>query len=138
MRRTQPWNRGLLMTGLMLLGLGGGGLWSEAGAQQADPDNLKLSLAALTAGASPFDINGNGVIELPVGLDPALVDPAVEATKAQVLKRTITHEAGHGIGMIHNTVAGCAMNSPVESWTDDGCFSQDSQALATIHNKNTP
>ncbi len=50
--------------------------------------------------------------------------PAFESTRAQVLKRTITHELGHAIGIDHNLdpEVHCLMREDSESWHNDDVF----------------
>jgi hypothetical protein len=81
-----------------------------------------------------FDINNNGVVELPVSSDPNNINTTYEYTKAQVLKHTITHEMGHAVGMLHNSDSTCVMYQYSNNWSRDGHFSNTAIAQMRIHN----
>jgi hypothetical protein len=92
-------------------------------------------LGTFTQQLSAFDINRNGLVELPAVTDPNQVSSTVESTRAQVLKHTLTHEVGHMIGMQHNQDANCLMYQYTNNWRRDHCVSADSQAQTYIHNQ---
>jgi len=102
---------------------------------QLDGDLVVLNSFSLQE--SPFDINHNGRVELtsPLPTNPALIQPDVESTPAQVRKHTITHELGHMIGMQHNQDATGLMYQYTNTWRRDGIFTADSIAQAQIHNQ---
>jgi hypothetical protein len=81
-----------------------------------------------------FDINNNGMVELPVASDPNNIDPTYEYTKAQALKHTITHEMGHAVGMSHNSDSTCVMYMYSNNWSRDGKFSNTAIGQMRIHN----
>jgi hypothetical protein len=81
-----------------------------------------------------FDINKNGMVELPVASDPNRIYTAYEYTRAQVLKHTITHEMGHAVGMSHSTDSTCVMYQYSNNWSRDGKFSSYAIGQMKIHN----
>jgi hypothetical protein len=85
---------------------------------------------------SAFDVDNNGLVELPVVADVASIDPANEATMKQVIKSTITHEGGHGVGMTHNSDSACLMYEWSTSWIRDDFFSAFAIGQMKIINDN--
>jgi predicted Zn-dependent protease len=81
-----------------------------------------------------FDINNNGLVELPFTSDPNNIDTNYEYTKPQVLKHTITHEMGHAVGMGHNSDSTCVMYEYSNNWSRDGKFSSYAIGQMSIHN----
>jgi hypothetical protein len=87
---------------------------------------------------STFNIDGDSspvMVELPVFTDPS--DPNLsnhEYTRDQVLKHTISHELGHGMGIGHNSNSGDLMYEFSNSWNRDGIFSVLSLSQIKIHN----
>jgi hypothetical protein len=90
-----------------------------------------------SADLSTFNIAGGNspvMVELPVFTDPS--DPNLsnhEYTRDQVLKHTITHELGHGVGIGHNSNSGDLMYEFSNSWNRDGIFSVSLDQIK-IHN----
>ncbi|NLI81823.1 MAG: hypothetical protein GX443_09070 [Deltaproteobacteria bacterium] len=83
-------------------------------------------------GFSAFDIDGDGLVELPVV--QTLTDPRFrEYSLPQVLKHTITHEIGHSVGMTHNSNADCVMYEYSNNWLRDGRFSDAARAQMQLH-----
>ena len=77
--------------------------------------------------SSPFDINGNKIVELPFASDPENVNPAYEYAdplrpetayvKAWVITHSGTHEIGHAIGVpVHTDVPKCLMYRYSSNW----------------------
>jgi len=84
---------------------------------------------------SPFDIDGNGMVELPVVSFLNEIDTLTENSEAQAAKMIITHELGHNVGItIHTSDSTCAMNNESNNLIRDNHFSQDAAALVRIHN----
>jgi hypothetical protein len=81
-----------------------------------------------------FDIDNNGMVELPVASDPSSIDRTREYTKAHALKHTITHEVGHAVGMTHSTDSSCVMYDSSVNWSRDGKFSNTAVGQMKIHN----
>jgi hypothetical protein len=81
-----------------------------------------------------FDVDYNGLVELPIAGDPNNIDRNYEYTKAQVLKHTITHEMGHAVGMRHNSDSTCVMYEYSNNWGRDGKFSNYATVQMSIHN----
>jgi Thrombospondin type 3 repeat len=87
---------------------------------------------------SVFDIDNDGMVELPLADNPQ--DPAngtyeKEYTKLQVLKHTITHECGHAVGMSHTSVPQDVMYEYSIDWGRDNIFSDSAKAVMRIHNQ---
>jgi CSLREA domain-containing protein len=99
---------------------------------QLDGDVVVVN--AFNKALSPFDINNDGRVELPIVSDPQQVDPQFEHTRAHVLMHTITHEVGHALGMLHNTDAACLMFDKTPNWSRAHCLSPDSRAQIQVHN----
>ena len=85
---------------------------------------------------SPFDINRNGLVELPVASSSGSIVPGYEYTKAQVVKHTVTHEMGHAVGVpsTHTEDAGCLMYKYSNNWSRDGYFGPATKGYIKIHN----
>jgi hypothetical protein len=81
-----------------------------------------------------FDIDNNGLVELPLASDPGNIDRTHEYTKAHVLKHTITHELGHAVGMNHNYRSKCLMYNWSSDWSRDDYFSDIARGQMNIHN----
>ena len=91
-----------------------------------------------TQNLSPFDINSNGLIELPVASNPSSVLSRYEYTKKQILKHTITHEMGHAVGaadQYHNDDSDCLMYKYSNNWSRDDKFGSVAKGKIQIHNK---
>jgi hypothetical protein len=97
---------------------------------------------AYTYNLSAFDVNNNGLVELPVAggctdADCSNVNPNYEYTKQQVLKHTITHEMGHGVGAAtnstHTTDAACVMYQYSNNWSRDNRFSNTAIGRMLFH-----
>jgi hypothetical protein len=92
---------------------------------------------------SPFDIDNDGVVELPFTMDPDNIDPTSEQdqkgepyTKARVLKHTITHEMGHGLGGVQHVLnSKCLMYEWSPDWRRDDYISDEFRARLNVHNK---
>jgi hypothetical protein len=97
-------------------------------------DGDHVIVDSLTQTLTSFDVDNDGLVELPAVSEAAQIDPRFEYTKAQVLKHTISHELGHALGMTHNTDAACLMFKDSPNWSRDGCLSLDSKAQMQIHN----
>ena len=118
------------------------GIWNTGedktgGAASALDGDVRV-VNSYTQNLSPFDINYNGLVELPVAGNPASVDSRYEYTKKQVLKHTITHEMGHGVGAAdqnHNDDSGCLMYKYSNNWSRDGKFGSVAKGKIQIHNQ---
>jgi len=83
---------------------------------------------------SPFDIDRDGLVELPTASDPDNVKD--EYTLQQVLKHTITHEICHALaGTSHSADPACLMYKWSMDWKRDGYLSDWYRALLRVHNK---
>jgi len=91
---------------------------------------------------SPFDIDGNGYVELPFASDPDADNyskqydfDGVPNTRARVLKDTTTHELVHTIaGPPHSQVLNCLMYEESSNWSKDNYISDYIRSLLRIHN----
>jgi beta propeller repeat protein len=83
---------------------------------------------------STFDINANGMYELPIATDPSNIT-VVETEPVQVYKHTTTHELGHVLGMRHNSFADCLMYHYTNNWARDHNFSELAVSEAYVHNE---
>ena len=86
---------------------------------------------------NPFDINNNGLVELPSASDPDAVQGDNEYSRAQVLKHTITHEIGHVLARTseHSTDPACVMFGYSINWKRDGYLCDWYRSMLRIHNK---
>ncbi len=82
---------------------------------------------------SPFDIDDDGKVELPLNKIASIPDD--EYTRHQVLKHTITHEMGHSAGIReHCDDRTCLMFKLSNNWKRDGHFCNRCRRLIKIHN----
>jgi hypothetical protein len=102
------------------------GTWSS--------DVVVLGSFNLVNGNSPFDINNDGKIELPIQADPLSINSANQYAKQQVLKHTITHEIFHAIGLYHNQDNTCLMYEYSNNWSRDGHLSNYGKAQIKVYN----
>jgi hypothetical protein len=90
---------------------------------------------------SPFDVDGDGFIELPFVSDPAQADPGVlnpdfEYTKAHVLMHTTTHEVAHSIGSAsHTDVDTCLMYRYSNNYNRANYLSNWFRSLLRVNNR---
>ena len=102
-----------------------------------------MALSAENINNNNFIEFGSGTLETP-GCEgvcgvPDVPDhpdiPSFEATRPQVLKRTITHELGHAVGIPHLSEADeCLMRAESRSWRNDNTFCSIAQTEIDIHN----
>jgi hypothetical protein len=91
---------------------------------------------------SPFDIDGNGYVELPAATDPDADNfdrqhdlNGMPYTKARVLKHTASHEMVHAIaGPPHSYIETCLMYDISNNWNKDNYISEEIRTLLRIHN----
>ena len=83
---------------------------------------------------SPFDIDGNGLVELPVVAEP--IDVGNQFSIAQGVKHVTTHELGHNVGVTqHTTDSSCVMYEYTNDLLRDGYFSPSAAEKIRIHNQ---
>ena len=104
--------------------------WYDAAKDPNGPWAMRLN---------PFDIDHDGIIELPPASDPANIDPASEGfgnyTLAWILRHTITHEIIHGLaGIPHCTNAVCLSRDNSSDWMRDGHLCDYHRSLIRVHN----
>jgi Tol biopolymer transport system component len=92
-------------------------------------------LGAYDKALSAFDINNNGLVELPIAGDPGSINTAFEYSRAHVLKHTITHELGHAVGIPHNQDTTCLMYEFSNDWSRDAAFKAAAKGYIQIHNQ---
>jgi hypothetical protein len=95
-----------------------------------------------TGQLSPFDIDNDGIVECPAvdlvadANDNEQDDLGNKYTKPWVLKHSISHEIGHGIGgLIHSDFAWCLMSKYSDDWKRDHFLSNQFRSRLKIHNK---
>jgi hypothetical protein len=95
-------------------------------------------------GLSPFDIDGNGYVELPLARDPEADiyvnqhdDQGNPYDKARVLKHSITHEICHVLAKTtwHSYNDKCVMYRFSKNWKRDDYLCDDYRELLQIHNR---
>ena len=87
---------------------------------------------------NPFDIDNDGLVELPMASDPDAMAgiSADEADRITVLMVTTTHELGHAVaGDMHTFDSACLMNFEAIDWKRADYFSDYFRSLIRIHNK---
>ena len=85
---------------------------------------------------SPFNVDNDSEVELPVVGSVQEIDLVTENTLAQGLKMVITHELGHTVGIgLHTNDSLCAMNNESNNLIRDNHFSQTAAELVRIHNQ---
>ena len=90
---------------------------------------------------SPFDVDGDGYVELPFVSDPDKADPGVlnpnfEYTKAHVLMHTTTHEVAHSIGSAsHTDVDFCLMYRYSNNYNRADYLSNWFRSMLRINNR---
>ena len=91
---------------------------------------------------SPFDIDKDNIVELPSATDPDNIALTSEQdhkgkpyTKARVLKHTITHEMGHGLGGVKHVFNDeCLMHNWSPDWKRDDYICDEFRARLNVHN----
>jgi hypothetical protein len=107
---------------------------SEDGNGNGVLDGDRVLIGSFTQALNPFDIDSDGLVELPVAANPRQVNQQFVYRKEHVLMHTISHELGHALGMTHNTDAACLMYKESPNWSRTECLSLDSKAQIQIHN----
>jgi hypothetical protein len=92
---------------------------------------------------NPFDIDNNGVVELPAANDPNKDNfsnqhdnDGMPYTKARVLQHTLTHEIIHVLtGPRHSMDSRCVMFKYSTNWKRDHYLCDQWRTMLNIHNK---
>jgi hypothetical protein len=88
---------------------------------------------------STFDIDQDGLIEMPALFGPDDLPTAKEYSKPHVFKVIITHEAIHGLGVGHTQESTCLMFGNVNELDKDDNLSSDAKRDLDIFNgRQTP
>jgi len=83
---------------------------------------------------SPFDIDGDGLVELPLAIDPYNIT-SQEYDLRHVLMHTITHEMAHALaGPSHTNDPACLMYRYSNNWSRHDHLSDYYKSLLRIHN----
>jgi len=83
---------------------------------------------------SPFDIDGDGLVELPLSIDPYNIT-SQEYDLGHVLMHTITHEMAHALaGPSHTNDPLCLMYRYSNNWSRHDHLSDYYKSLLRIHN----
>ncbi len=116
----------------------------ESGEDTINPNSIldgdrviypKQAYINYTQDLTVFDIDNDGLVELPLVGDPDNIDPNFEYTKEHVLKHTITHEMGHAVGIDHDDQDETSlMYIWSVDWSRDQGFIDESKAQIQIHN----
>ena len=84
---------------------------------------------------NPFDINQDGLVELPLATDPYAIDLGHEYDLSQVLVHTITHEMAHALaGPSHTDFPDDVMYRYSNNWERQDHLSDYYKSLLRIHN----
>ena len=92
---------------------------------------ISTYFGAIDLALTPFDIDADDNVELPVQDTSTDIEPAFAYTLAQVVKMIITHELGHAIGARHDSVQGGMMYEYMTDFRHDEAFSDESKQSRT-------
>jgi hypothetical protein len=111
-----------------VMGDGPDGVW-EGDYRLASSDDW-----AAGGSLNPFDIDGDGFVELPLATDPNNIT-SQEYGLSHVLKHTITHEMAHALaGPSHTNDPTCVMYRYSNNWGRHNHLSDYYKSLLRIHN----
>jgi hypothetical protein len=113
-----------------------------------DPDGPLPKVQWDTDGElSPFDIDNDGYVELPIATDPNTVSGIISSnekddqvvpwpyTRSRVLRHTATHEMAHALaGGSHTADPLCLMYEISNNWKRDDHLSDHYRSLLKVHN----
>ncbi len=92
-------------------------------------------ITTFDADLNPFDIDNNGLVELPLATDPDEIDPMFEYNLSDVFIHTITHEIAHALaGPSHTNDPNCLMYRYSLNWSRQDHLSDYYKSLLRIHN----
>jgi hypothetical protein len=99
-----------------------------------DGDRRITTFTTSNGDLSPFDIDGDGLVELPLATDPYNIT-SQEYDLSHVLKHTITHEMAHALaGPSHTNDPLCVMYRYSNNWDRHDHLSDYYKSLLRIHN----
>jgi len=96
---------------------------------------VKEAMDTFDGDLNPFDIDNDGLVELPLATDPTVIDPAYEYDLSLVFIHTITHEMAHALaGPSHTNDPACLMYRYSVNWSRQDYLSDYYKSLLRIHN----
>ena len=85
---------------------------------------------------SPFDINNDGRVELPMASDPSAILSGSGYSFSEAFRHTITHELVHAIaGPSHTNIPTCLMYKYSNNWSRQDHLSDLYRSLLRVHNE---